>query len=84
MQLKKKQIIYWKFELEQWIVDEIIIYSIWRTVKEEVKQYMLVVKSGLSLWKELKNIYWEEKEKKEEEQINFTSDFDNMTFNEEE
>ena len=55
---------YWKFELEQWIVDEIIIYSIWRTVKEEVKQYMLVVKSGSSMWKELKNIYWEEKEKK--------------------
>ena len=61
---KKKQIMYWKFELEQWIVDEIIMYSIWHTMKEEVKQYMLVVKSGSSMWKELKNIYWEEKEKK--------------------
>lgn len=73
----KKIIIYWKFESKQWSVDEVIKYSNWHTVKEKVKQYMLVVKSAPSMWKKkLKNICWERKK--------ITVNFDDMTFDEEE
>lgn len=72
----KKIIIYWKFELKQWSVDEVIKYSNWHTVKEKVKQYMLVVESAPSMWKKkLNNICWEKK---------IMADLDDMTFDEEE